>query len=115
MIDVVCIDDEPSLLPVSSLVLRSCGFSVKTFESPQEGVNFINRNEVGLVLCDHRMPYMTGLEVLHAVTAELPFYLVSGDLEIGAVPTEDPRLRGVLAKPVSPLKLAGLAKAVLGM
>ncbi len=114
MIDIVCIDDETALLRILSVFLESRGFSVATFEDPSEGVDFINQNEVGLVLCDQRMPSMTGLDVLKAVDAELPFYLVSGDLKVSAVSADDPRLCGVLAKPVSPRKLAELAEAVLG-
>lgn len=114
MIDIVCIDDEPQILRVESLLLRASGFSVEVFEYPEEAVEFINQNEVGLILCDYRMPAMNGLDVLRAIAQTIPFYLVSGDLEVDAVVAAEPRLSGVLMKPVPASKLVELAKSVLG-
>jgi DNA-binding NtrC family response regulator len=114
MTEIVYIDDEPALLRAMSLVLESVGLSVAAYESPEEAVVFINGNEVGVVFCDYRMPKMTGLQVLRALDKEVPFYLISGDLQIEDEVKNEARLTGFLAKPLSPFAVVDLAKKALG-
>ena len=114
MIDLVYIDDEPALLRAMTLMLEACGLSVAAFESPVEAVAFINDHDVGMVCCDCRMPIMSGLEVLQALDKKLPFYLITGAIDIESELSGEPGVSGFLAKPLSPLKVADLAKAVLG-
>jgi DNA-binding NtrC family response regulator len=114
MTDIVYIDDEPALLRASELVLESCGLSVVTFERPEEAITFIHDHDVGIVCCDFRMPRMTGLEVLRAMKKEIPFFLISGDIQIQEELKNEPGLSGFLAKPLSFFDLAELAKETLG-
>lgn len=114
MIDIVYIDDEPALLRASELVLESCDLSIATFEDPTEAIAFLRNNEVGLVLCDFRMPKMTGLQVLRAIDARVPFYLLSGDIQIKRDVANEPGLTGFLSKPLSFFDVADLAKETLG-
>ena len=114
MIDIIYIDDEPALLRAATLVLESCGLSLATFERADEAIAFIRDHDVGLVFCDFRMPGMTGVEVLRAIEKELPFFLISGDIQIQQELKDEPRLTGFLAKPLSFFDLAKLAKETLG-
>ena len=111
MVDIVYIDDEPALLRSISMLLEFDGFSVEAFSSPREGIDFINRNEVGLVLCDYRMPELSGLQVLEAIESDVNFYLFSGDLNLV---NEDSRVAGVFSKPIAAEKLSEAMRRALG-
>jgi signal transduction histidine kinase len=60
---VLYVDDEPENLRIFELTFRR-EFSVVTASSGDEGLELINRMPVALVLSDHRMPGMTGVEFL---------------------------------------------------
>lgn len=113
MIDVVYIDDEPSLLRVCKLVLESLGLSVATFEHAGEALEFIGASDVGVILCDYRMPDMNGLDVLRSMKVRRPFFLVSGDIQIEELTKGEPGLSGFLCKPLSFIGIAELVRNAL--
>jgi len=61
-----------------------------------------------LVVCDYRMPGLTGLEVLERLPEEVPFLLISGDLAAAETVATRKGVTTFLPKPlaVAPL-LAG--------
>jgi signal transduction histidine kinase/FixJ family two-component response regulator len=63
---VLYVDDEPENLRIFELMFRR-EFSILTASSAEEGLEVINREPVALVLSDHRMPGMTGVEFLSRV------------------------------------------------
>jgi signal transduction histidine kinase len=60
---VLYVDDEPENLRIFELAFRR-EFSIVTATSGDEGLDIINSQPVALVLSDHRMPGMTGVEFL---------------------------------------------------
>ncbi len=60
---VLYVDDEPENLRIFELTFRR-EFSILTAASGEEGLEVINTRPVALVLSDHRMPGMTGVEFL---------------------------------------------------
>ncbi len=64
---VVIVDDEPSVLAALRRILRREPYDLITTESPLRAVDFVESRDVSLVLADHRMPEMTGMDVLEAV------------------------------------------------
>ncbi len=105
---VVIVDDEPLLVRVLSEVFRCSGCDVLGFTDPREALTFLQNNAVALVLCDQRMPGMTGLELLEQLERDVPFYLFSGDLAFGPHAL-GPRVAGVVAKPARSEDLLALA------
>jgi CheY-like chemotaxis protein len=110
------IDDEPGVLRALSLVLQALKCAVKPCNKPGEGVTSLAESLVtgeswDAILCDLRMPGMSGLDVLSAVRAtgsRIPFILMSGhattaDIDESAALGAD----GFLPKPFSPGQLAG--------
>jgi two-component system NtrC family sensor kinase len=63
---VLYVDDEPENLRIFELAFKR-EFSVLTATSGDEGLERLNREPVALVLSDHRMPGMTGVEFLSRV------------------------------------------------
>ena len=104
----VYVDDEPSLCRVFGLLLRRAGADARTFTDPEEALEFIAHNEVAVVICDYRMPEMTGLDLRGRIARDVPFFLVSGDLSVEEDLGDDARLSGVISKPFRPEDLLAL-------
>ena len=62
-IPILCVDDEPENLRLFELAFKR-EFSIVTAESGEEGLERLNSEPVALVLSDHRMPGMSGVEFL---------------------------------------------------
>jgi len=60
---VLCVDDEPENLRLFELAFKR-EFSIVTARSGEEGLELLNTEPVALVLSDHRMPGMSGVEFL---------------------------------------------------
>jgi len=63
---ILYVDDEPENLRVFELTFRS-EFEILTATDASEGLEVLNQRPVALVLSDHRMPGMTGVEFLSRV------------------------------------------------
>ena len=68
---VLYVDDEPENLRIFELSFRR-EFKILTATSAEEGLEIINGRPVSLVLSDHRMPGMTGVEFLSHVREIAP-------------------------------------------
>lgn len=108
---VVYIDDEPLLCRATEAILGRSGIAVATFTDPLAGLAFVEANPVALVLCDYRMPRMSALELLQRLTRAVPFYIVSGELDVARLAASNPRVTGVLNKPFPAEDLLDLARA----
>jgi two-component system NtrC family sensor kinase len=63
---ILYVDDEPENLRIFDLTFRR-EFTILTAADAEAGLQVLNQNPVALVLSDHRMPGMTGVEFLAAV------------------------------------------------
>lgn len=82
------VDDEPNILSSLRRVLRPTGFRVLTSTSAKEGFDLLATNPVGVVVCDQRMPDMTGTEFLRRVKELYPGtvrIILSGYTELHSV------------------------------
>ena len=61
---VLVVDDEPRILSALRRTLERDGWEVLTAESPREALQHLERRPVDLILTDHKMPGMSGLEFL---------------------------------------------------
>src|SRR5438477_12867701 len=59
---VLYVDDEPQNLATFRYVLED-RFTVLTAGDGREAVELLEREDVAVLVCDQRMPYMTGVEV----------------------------------------------------
>jgi len=66
------IDDEPHILSALRRMLRRTDIRVLATTSPSEGFDLLAANPVGVVVCDQRMPEMTGTEFLRRVKELYP-------------------------------------------
>jgi len=82
---VFVVDDEPSVLRAIARLLRSSGFNVQTFRSPQEFLDGYDPNGPGCLVLDVAMPGLSGLDLQEALLSrgiELPivFLTARGDI-----------------------------------
>ena len=62
---ILYVDDEPENLRIFELTFQS-EFEILTAADASAGLEVLNQRPVALVLSDHRMPGMTGVEFLSA-------------------------------------------------
>ena len=69
---VVVVDDEPAVLRSIERLLRGERCRVVSTRDPAEALDWAQRRPVRLVLTDHRMPTMTGAELVAALAERAP-------------------------------------------
>jgi CheY-like chemotaxis protein len=107
------VDDEPPIRKLLTRLLQRRGFDVLEADTGEAALGLAARGPLRLVLCDVRMPGMSGVELYHALSQsrdddQRHFVFITGDL--ASVTTEDPGLDGVavLAKPFTAADLDAL-------
>ena len=113
------IDDDASVRAATNNLLRSHGYTVRTFASAEEFLRSAHLNDTSCVIADVQMPVMSGVELLTLMRAQghrVPFIFIT------AFPEESVRVRvlkagaiAFLAKPFAgPTLINCLATALEG-
>ena len=66
------IDDEKNIREGLATDFEMDGYNVKVAANGQEGIDFLEKGNIDLVITDLRMPVISGEDVLKKVTAEMP-------------------------------------------
>ena len=69
---ILIVDDEQMILELTSMVLTSRGFEVRTVDNATDGYEIIARERPALVLLDYMMPRVNGLDALKEIRARFP-------------------------------------------
>lgn len=86
-VGVLYVDDEVNNLNSFKAAFRH-DFNVFTALSAKDGRNILDSNEIGVIITDHRMPVMTGIEFLESIIQTYPDtirILLTGFADINAV------------------------------
>ncbi|MBU0672857.1 MAG: response regulator [Candidatus Margulisbacteria bacterium] len=80
---VLVIDDQESMLSITSQMLKDQGYQVTTAGDGEEGLRLFESNPAtfNLVMCDVNMPKVNGFEVLNKIKSnrpKLPVILLTG-------------------------------------
>lgn len=67
---ILCIDDEPGVVELVSLIFKSQNIQVEGANTGQEGLDSMRRNPPDAVLLDIMMPEMDGWEVYKEIRAD---------------------------------------------
>ena len=87
LINVLYVDDEVNNLNSFKAAFRH-DFDVYTAISAKEGRKILDTTEIGVIITDHRMPVMTGIEFLESIIQAYPDtirILLTGFADINAV------------------------------
>jgi CheY-like chemotaxis protein len=98
---VLIVDDDPSLLEVTSFVIESEGVAVETAKNGEEALALLRAGRLpGLVLLDLMMPVMNGWEFLDEVAKDPLLKVLPVVVLTAAQRTQVPGVVEVLCKPV---------------
>lgn len=81
---VLTVDDDPIVLNAVLAALRD-EYIVRPFSSGEAALSFLSKNHVDIILLDHNMPEMTGLDVLERLQSnsklkEIPVIFLTGSV-----------------------------------
>ena len=116
---ILFVDDEEDIVKMRTRMLSYLGYRLLPATSPEQALSYFTRGRerIDLLITDHTMPRMTGLQLATEVSVlhpNLPIILCSGYSE--AVTAEEAAKAGVrrfLAKPVDMRQLATAIREVL--
>jgi CheY-like chemotaxis protein len=105
---ILVVDDESHIVQVLSLKLSNAGYEVISAGDGEEASELAQKVQPDLIITDFQMPYMTGLELCHAlsnspVTQSIPVIMLTArgyaldDHELDAC-----NIKCVISKPFSP-------------
>ena len=98
---VLVVDDDPSLLEVTSFVIESEGMAVETAKNGEEALALLQAGRLpGLVLLDLMMPVMNGWEFLEVVGKDPLLKGIPVVVLTAAARPDVPGVAGVLCKPM---------------
>ena len=122
---ILLVDDAKSARAALRKPLEDCGFLVLEAASGEDGLNVLKSldDAVSLIITDHNMPGMTGLEMVlqlrsdpqnvnHAVPV---FFLTSDSSILGKEQCEALNVKAMILKPVKALTLVESVKKLLGL
>lgn len=116
---VLLVDDEVRILSALQRTLRREGYEILAVDSPLEALALLESQHVDVIVSDHKMPNMSGLQFLARVAQKYPRIvriLLTGWTE--AVPSEDLNaagIRAILPKPWDDAELKELLRKSLGL
>ena len=108
------VDDEDMVRASTADMLMDLGYGIEEAASAEAALTLLNAGmKPDLLITDHLMPGMTGVELVRAVREkypDLPALIVSGYAEVDGIAPDLPRLtkpfrRGELAEKLSKLKI----------
>jgi CheY-like chemotaxis protein len=110
---ILCVDDEDNPLVLRKLVLEKAGYEVLTAHSAEEALQVMDSQSIDLVVSDHLMPGLTGVELAQAVKArhpKTPIILISG---VNDIPPDADLADAFISKIEGPDKLCREVAAAL--
>jgi two-component system, NtrC family, response regulator AtoC len=69
---IVIIDDEESMRHMLSIILKKEGYDVVSAEGGRQAIKILEKDDFDFILCDIRMPEMSGMEFLKTITSLTP-------------------------------------------
>lgn len=114
---ILVVDDDVDVRDFSAWVLTAYGYRADAVADSAEAWEALRAGSYDLLITDHNMPKVTGIELVRALRSErmmLPVVLMSGTLpEEALVENSSLKLAGTLLKPFTMEELVGKVRKVL--
>ena len=82
MLNIYCVEDEPQILELISLLIEGLNCHLTVFEDPKLALEAINKVPPDLLLVDYRLPGLTGVELSKSISRTIPKILITGELDL---------------------------------
>jgi len=69
---ILCVDDEPNILSALRRMLGMEGYHVSVADSGEKALPLLSQEKPDVIICDMRMPHMTGVDVLEQASQLSP-------------------------------------------
>ena len=86
---VLVVEDDPVVLKTTAAIVRSFGFSVRAAEDGFVALKILREVLPDIILCDRRMPGMSGFELLSIIRRRfphIPTIAISGEYILASMP-----------------------------
>ncbi len=106
--DILVVDDNPMNLNIIRGLLKATRVFVTTASSGEECLELLENSKFQVVLLDHMMPGMDGIETLAKIREkykDLPVYALTANASAGEAFYKSKGFNGYLSKPVDSVKL----------
>lgn len=115
---ILVVDDEPSIVRSTSMLLSELGFEVFTTSDPAEVLPLLRREKPDILLQDVRMPGLDLDKLLESVRADpkvagVPVVLFSASMDLADVQSRV-GAAAILEKPFKPHEILGVIDEALG-
>ncbi|WP_051656713.1 hybrid sensor histidine kinase/response regulator [Butyrivibrio sp. AE3004] len=101
--DILVVDDNPMNLNVIKGLLKATKVFVSTADSGEEAINKLKDNDYDVVLLDHMMPGLDGIETLAIIrefNKDVPVYALTANSIAGEEFYKEKGFNGFLSKPI---------------
>jgi two-component system response regulator LytT len=101
---VLLVDDEASVIRALKRVFREDGYRLLSAENSDDALALIQNNRIDLIICDHMMPNMSGVELLtciRRISPETIRILITGanDINVAISAINEGRIYHYITKP----------------
>lgn len=114
---ILILDDDKEFSALLSDVFTQANHPVETFQSPKKAIKALRTRQYKLLVTDHRMPDMTGLQAFEEVMEQVsgfPVIVVSGYLDNDLIRRYiNSGVRGIFLKPLNIFSLLKKTESVL--
>lgn len=109
---ILIVDDEQHILSLLSVTLRRAGYEVVSANNGPRAIDLSGLFEFDLVILDHSMPGMDGLELSNLLDPSVPLLMVTSRPQI--LKDRVHRIADVMHKPFSPRELTAKVQGLIG-
>jgi len=109
---ILIVDDEKHIISLLSMTLRRSGYEVLSADNGPRALDLAAAFELDLVIVDHSMPGMNGIDLAKRLGSRLPVIMVTARPELSE--EEMQYIAEVVHKPFSPMHLVSRVQALVG-
>lgn len=113
---ILVVDDEHGIRMLLKEMFLDQGYHVLTAETGVKGLEYIETNQIDLLIIDYRLPVMDGMEVLAHLKKNnhhIPVIMISGLFENREQTMSEPLVKAVFAKPFNIAELLEQVMSIL--
>lgn len=96
---IAVVDDDSSLLQLTTEFLKIYHFNVSSFDDPEELISSLKTNAYDAIITDIQMPKMSGFELINQIPKEIPVIAITGQRDLEKNVYDQKGFSAVLHKP----------------